>query len=545
MRLSILGWIVAALIVAAPAAMAERLAVVIANSQYRALPQKQQHDTVLQLAPKLRAAGFRTVELRNLTSNTALSRLQSVGQQIEAAEQVVVVLSGHFASLENRSYLLTIDAAGLSSFNLGRYGVPVDAFVNLLRSKQGAAMLALSATVPNPDVGWRLGKGYRLGTVPQGVTMLAGKPHEVTNFLPELLVPGRPMGATADLAPDGMQVLGFLPQTIAFLPPAGPAVPPPGLENAVWQQALATNTVAAYEAYLQRYPNGLFANQARARIQELSLTPQDRARLAEEALGLSKQRRTRLQQYLTILGFDTRGVDGVFGRRTRTAIANWQATIGAPSTGYLTANQVARIEQAGAVRAEELRQQAERLRLEQEARDRAFWQGTGASGSEQGLLAYLQQYPNGLFSDDARAKLKAIEREKRRQARVEERLAWDAAVLTGTIDSYRAYLNTYPNGMFSAEAKARIQALSGPNIPPHIIQQAKAEEDALRLDPFRKQLIERQLDRLGLKPGPVDGTFTPETRRALAQYQQGTNQPVTGYVTADLMVMLLVSALGR
>jgi peptidoglycan hydrolase-like protein with peptidoglycan-binding domain len=42
---------------------------------------------------------------------------------------------------------------------------------------------------------------------------------------------------------------------------------------------------------------------------------------------------------LTVLGFDTRGSDGVFGPRSREMIASWQRARGQPDTGFLSATQ--------------------------------------------------------------------------------------------------------------------------------------------------------------------------------------------------------------
>ena len=50
-----------------------------------------------------------------------------------------------------------------------------------------------------------------------------------------------------------------------------------------------------------------------------------------------------MQAGLTRRGFDTRGVDGVFGRGTRNAIAAWQQANDLTPTGYLTGNQFERL----------------------------------------------------------------------------------------------------------------------------------------------------------------------------------------------------------
>lgn len=63
-------------------------------------------------------------------------------------------------------------------------------------------------------------------------------------------------------------------------------------------------------------------------------------RIEENLLGLSSAERREIQQRLTTLGYNTRGADGVFGRNTRIALANWQADHGLKVTGYITADQI-------------------------------------------------------------------------------------------------------------------------------------------------------------------------------------------------------------
>jgi peptidoglycan hydrolase-like protein with peptidoglycan-binding domain len=63
------------------------------------------------------------------------------------------------------------------------------------------------------------------------------------------------------------------------------------------------------------------------------------AEAAETALQLTSADRQRLQAALTVLGFDTRGSDGVFGPRSREMIASWQRARGQPDTGFLSAAQ--------------------------------------------------------------------------------------------------------------------------------------------------------------------------------------------------------------
>jgi membrane-bound lytic murein transglycosylase B len=58
---------------------------------------------------------------------------------------------------------------------------------------------------------------------------------------------------------------------------------------------------------------------------------------------LSVRQRITLQEGLTTLGYDTGGVDGVLGRRTRAAIREFQKARGIPADGYATSSLLTRI----------------------------------------------------------------------------------------------------------------------------------------------------------------------------------------------------------
>ena len=79
--------------------------------------------------------------------------------------------------------------------------------------------------------------------------------------------------------------------------------------------------------------------EARARAESETAALKSAAEAAEVALRLSPTDRQRIQIALTALGFDTRGIDGAIGPRTREMIQAWQKARSQPVTGFLTAAQ--------------------------------------------------------------------------------------------------------------------------------------------------------------------------------------------------------------
>ena len=74
--------------------------------------------------------------------------------------------------------------------------------------------------------------------------------------------------------------------------------------------------------------------------------PEIDPRFGEEPLKLTQDERREVQAALNALGFDAGPADGVFGQRTRQALAAYQRDAGLPVTGYLTAAQWDRLSAA-------------------------------------------------------------------------------------------------------------------------------------------------------------------------------------------------------
>ena len=111
-------------------------------------------------------------------------------------------------------------------------------------------------------------------------------------------------------------------------------------DRAAWDRARATDTVQGFRAYLAAWPEGAFAAEAQARIEELTdaasgADDRARAEAAEAALGLNDLARTLIEQRLSALDLRPGEVDGVFDGATRRAIRRFQTVRGLPETGYL------------------------------------------------------------------------------------------------------------------------------------------------------------------------------------------------------------------
>ncbi|MEM9757242.1 MAG: peptidoglycan-binding domain-containing protein, partial [Pseudomonadota bacterium] len=299
-------------------------------------------------------------------------------------------------------------------------------------------------------------------------------------------------------------------------------------ERALWDSAVTLDTAGAYEAYLRRYPNGIFAGEARARLATLPDDATRAAEAAEEALGLSRNARREIQRALSLLGFDTGGVDGIFGPATRRAISNWQVAQRIEATGFLTD-----------ISMDLLLQQFNDRRAEFEAQDRAFWNSVGSRGDEAGLRAYLDRFPQGIFAGEAQRRLDDLDVGR-------DLDAWAVARATATRAAYESYLQNFPDGRFASEARAAIAALDGATQGPGPAEIAAAAAEEERILPTRQARLamEFALFQSRINPGAIDGRFDEQTRTAIRQFQQASGLPVTGFVTLD-MITRLPAGVGR
>ena len=126
--------------------------------------------------------------------------------------------------------------------------------------------------------------------------------------------------------------------------------------------------IAALLDYRSKFPGGVYADLTEIQLEGLRKrtgtggSGQEMSSEAVEAgLGLTREDRRRIQRALAAEGFQPGQPDGLFGRRTRTAIAGWQASRGANPTGFLDADAV-KVLLAAAPKAERGPSVGERIR---------------------------------------------------------------------------------------------------------------------------------------------------------------------------------------
>ncbi len=551
----------AGLMLAAGGAQAAGDALVIGNSRYGAVQSFFGAKRVVAAADNLRDAGLEVTEVSDADAQTMDRAFATFVDGLAPGDNpLIVVLAGAFLHGPGGAYLLPVDnRPNTDAASVLTRAFPLDAALAVLAQAPGRAFLVLGETANEVEAGPYLEPGLGNLQVPQGVTVIRGLAPDVAAYATRDMTRPNARLVQAALAYE-LQIEGFDPPWQVVLRNSDIKPPQPGktpdqdtapkvteqADNTAWRLAQQADSAEGYQTYLEGFPKGLHASAARQRLAAIRAEPYYAARRDEEALGLSRNARRDIQRDLSLLGYNTRGIDGIFGPGTRGAIKQWQGDLGLPVSSYLDRSQIGRLDDAARAKAAELEAEAERRALELERQDNQLWRRVNGQGDETGLRRYLEQFPDGLHSDEARRLIAQIEERRAGSAAVQDRRAWDRARETDTIAAYRQYLSERPGGAFANQAAARIEDLNREESEARAVARARAEEEALSLNPVAMRLAEARLKQLKLKPGTVDGKFDKNTRRAIREYQRTRGLPVTGYMDEKTVVRLLADGiLGR
>lgn len=542
MRNAILGAVLA-IGLAAPLA-AENIALVIGNQSHAVLAEARGAGQMADAVALLEDMGFTVISGADLSAPEMREDLAALHTQIAdaGAERVVVALSGHFAHSQSGTWLMGAPAERLGLARADGQGLRLEPVLEIAALAKDAAVIWLAETpvAETHGLGLQPGLPDRL-MVPQGVGVVRGQPDAILAGMRALLRPGTALAPVVDRNRN-LTGEGTIPALIPFLP-AGYA-PGARADLRAFATAQEQDTEAAYLAYLDAFPNGQNAQAARAALERLRNAPER----VEERLLLTRDERRAIQRDLTVLGHDTRGIDGLFGPATRRAITLWQGQSGAEQTGYLTRDQIFTLAAESARRSAQIEAEERAAREALERADREFWAMTGAAGDAPGLRSYLERYPSGIFASLARDRLETLAEISRAEDRARDLEAWRRARAADTDSAYQAYIRDFPEGEFAPAARATLAARAPSPPAPEAdenaaIAAALGAERALGLSQPTRLLIEQRLSRLGYDPGPLDGVFDDQSRRAIAQAQQAFGLDDTGFVSQELVTALLSNLL--
>ena len=483
---------------------------------------------------------------------------------------VVVFYSGHALRSAGITYLAPVDADASTLTAVLFDGVPLDLLLRQAATRSGNAIVFIDGAQlrgfkPTDFVEPGLAD---LGSPDDLMIVSAAAPGRAVRrsrwresrfarlIVDRFLQPGVTVADVASALPPPTFTTGNTASDFMLVDPPKPGDDPAQLQTeieiSIWRAAENSGRREDYLAYLRRYPDGFFVDLARQRLGIGADTkiddgePEiDPAVAAENALELDRPRRRHVQQFLAALGFDPKGIDGLFGRGTRGALGRWQTARGYRATGYLTADQLGRLREEGNLAIAEARREAERRRREAEAADNAHWERTGASGRPRDLRAYLNAYPEGLHAAEARTALERIAEAKADAMTRRDRRAFRRASRRDTPEAYRDYLGEFPDGIFRDRALARLDKIEGAERDHANRRRLRRIENGLNLSVNDRVSVERRLHELGYRAGPPDGEFDRRTRAAIHSYQGDRGLPASGFLNHPTLVRLVRETTGN
>ncbi|WOI55419.1 peptidoglycan-binding protein [Palleronia sp. LCG004] len=511
---------------------AENAALLIGNSDYEHARDMDNGQAVTDTADTLRDAGLSVETLRDADRGeigAALRRLEAAG---EDADRLLVALSGRFVRSDSETWFLPVDAEAGSVAEASLDAIPLSSITEILE-RTGRRSVLLLATMLDQRGEWgSLDEGIGPIDIPGDVTLIEAWPVAARTILSDTLaVPGEALEDRLSET-EWADLRGDLPSGWSFLSSeTGERSDSVGTgERAFWQRARDGDSEESYIAYLDAYPEGEYAAEAIRRLAEVRQAPQSPERAAEAALGLDRAARRGIQRDLVALGYDTRGIDGIFGPGTRGAIERWQGDNDRPRTGYLDAGMAARI--------------AEQADSAETPEDR-FWRETGEGTDEAGLIRFLERYPDGARSDRAERRLREIRDGRLTVGGISRReeVLWNQARESDTVEAYTDYARAFPRGVHADEARQRMSQLRQGGGRPD--EAARAREEALGLPELMRRTVEQRLAGEGFDPGTPDGQFDDRTRLAIRAYQETAQLPGTGYLDQETIVRLLQDTVQR
>jgi len=372
-----------------------RVALVVGNGAYRKAGKLiNPTNDASAVAEMLRSTGFKVVVGTDLTREGMLDKLSEFGAISRGADVALFFYAGHGIQVEGRNFLVPVDADLKTDFDAKTRSIEIDQVLQATMSEAKVKLVLLDACRDNPFVTeikrslasttrstvvqtglaeMRSGEGTLIAfATGPGQTALDGEGRH-SPFTRALLAHLPKPGIEIDLAlkhvraqvqeetrkqqlpwsntnMTGVFYMRDAPkgQQVAALQPPAAGVPTLGVDQDTlfWSSVKDSTNLNDYRAYLDKFPNGTFANLARSRIAtppKAGTVPganQGEARsleatlATEDALNLDRNAWREIQRRLTYLKYDTKRIDGSVGNGTRRAITAWQQAKGFPSGGY-------------------------------------------------------------------------------------------------------------------------------------------------------------------------------------------------------------------
>ncbi len=402
-------------------ASGRKTALVIGNSGYLyAAPLANPTNDAKDISTKLTALGFEVVDGIDLSYVDLRLTVRKFIATLEGSEVALFYYAGHGMQVGGQNYMLPVDAQLRSEDDLEFEAITIASVLEAMERKSETNLVFLDACRDNPlaktmsrSMGSRsaaVGRGLarqrgglgtlisfstqpgnvaldgegrnspyaeallkHLGTPGQGILQSLIKVRlDVLTATGEQQVPWDSSSLTGEVVLTPSVGEEDAPITSLPLSAVGSSSRHYDEEIAMWQRIKDMNSPSAFKIYLEKFPDGLFAEVARAALTgeggttpgqttssaegQSGLDAETLARLGssldrdappvpvrvspetvEDGLNLSSDSIQKIQRALAAIGFDAGTPDGQFGARSRKALRRFQIASRIPETGYLDA----------------------------------------------------------------------------------------------------------------------------------------------------------------------------------------------------------------
>jgi len=301
--------VLAVLAALAPAASANgRVALLIGNNAYPSSPLRNAVNDARDLGAALREMGFKTIVKENTSRAQMIAALQEFGKALDGAEAALFFYAGHAMQFKDRNYLIPIDAVMGSEDDVTFFSVEVSqVFDRMERARTRFNFVILDACRDNPfrdtfkvsatglaQMGGPSGTLIAYATAP-GATAADGFGRNgiyTGHILQNIKVPDMPVEVLFRKVREGVErdtkrlqtpwELSSIKGDFVFnatgrqaaagtgQPAAGPSADVAAqLELQFWKSVQDSSNANDIQAYLEKYPNGVFATLARNRVDSL------------------------------------------------------------------------------------------------------------------------------------------------------------------------------------------------------------------------------------------------------------------------------------
>lgn len=292
----------------APAAAANgRVALLIGNNAYPSSPLRNAVNDARDLGAVLRELGFRTIVKENTSRADMIAALQEFGRALDGAEAALFFYAGHAMQFKDRNYLIPIDAVMGSEDDVTFFSVEVSqVFDRMERARTRFNFVILDACRDNPfrDTFKVTASGLAQMSGPSGTLIAYATAPGATaadgfgrngvytgHILQNIKVPDMPVEVLFRKVRESVErdtkrlqtpwELSSIKGDFVFNPTGraaaagaasagGPSADVAAqLELQFWKSVQDSSRADDIQAYLDKYPNGVFAALARNRVDAL------------------------------------------------------------------------------------------------------------------------------------------------------------------------------------------------------------------------------------------------------------------------------------